>query len=53
MVCRLCGAPHRIHPGGHGLRLLGRAQRNGQHAGLSGGVAGALHAGVAACELDF
>lgn len=32
---------------------LGRAQRNRQHACLRGCVAGALHAGMAACELDF
>ena len=33
--------------------LQGAAQRNRQHAGLRWAVAGALHAGVAACELDF
>ena len=33
--------------------LQGAAQRNRQHACLRGGVAGALYAGMAACELDF
>ena len=52
-VWGLCGAPHRIHPGGHGVCLQGGAQRDGEYAGLRGRVAGALNAGVATCELDF
>lgn len=49
----LCGAPHRIHPGGHGLCLQRRAQGNRQHARLCGLMPGTLNAGMAASELDF